>query len=131
MDVIFAVDMLEYLHRGGRIGGAAWLLGSALNLKPVLTIIDGRIEPLEKVRSRKKSLRRVVEIIEERWTGRRPAEIAIIQAEAGDDLPWFTELVESRILCEKSCTRILSPVVGTHCGPGTLGVVVYALAEEL
>jgi DegV family protein with EDD domain len=94
-DLIFAVETLEYLHRGGRIGGAAMLLGSALNLKPVLTIIDGRIESLEKVRSRKKSLRRVVEIMEKRWTGRLPTEIAIVQAQAGDDLPWFVELVES------------------------------------
>jgi DegV family protein with EDD domain len=131
MDAIFAVDTLEYLHRGGRIGGAARLLGSALNLKPVLTIVDGRIESLEKVRSRRKSLRRVVEIIEERWAGRQPTEIAIIQAEAGDDLPWFTDLVESRIPCEISCTRILTPVVGTHGGPGTIGLVVYALDGDL
>lgn len=130
-NVIFAVDTLEYLHRGGRIGGAARLLGSVLNLKPVLTIMDGRIEPLEKVRSRKKSLRRVVEIIVERWTGRQPTEVAIIQAEAGDDLPWFTELVESQMPCEKFCTRILTPVVGTHGGPGTIGLVVYAVDEEL
>ncbi|MEJ2257088.1 MAG: DegV family protein, partial [Woeseiaceae bacterium] len=52
LHVIFAVDTLEFLHRGGRIGGASRLLGSALNLKPVLTIEDGRVEPLEKVRSR-------------------------------------------------------------------------------
>jgi len=130
-DVIFAVETLEYLHRGGRIGGAAMLLGSALNLKPVLTIIDGRIESLEKVRSRKKSLRRVVEIMEKRWTGRLPTEIAIVQAQAGDDLPWFVELMESRIRCEKSCTRVLTPVVGTHVGPGTIGMVAYALDEEL
>ncbi len=130
-DVIFTVETLEYLHRGGRIGGAATLLGSALNLKPVLTIIDGRIESLEKVRSRRKSLRRVVEIIEKRWTGRQPTEIAIIQAQAGDDLLRFTQLVESRIPCEKSCTRVLTPVVGTHVGPGTIGMVAYALDEEL
>ena len=130
-DVIFAVETLEYLHRGGRIGGAARLLGSALNLKPVLTIVDGRIEALEKVRSRRKSLRRVVEIFEKRWTGRRPTEIAIIQAQAGDDLLWFTQLVQSRMLCEKSCTRVLTPVVGIHAGPGTIGMVAYALDEEL
>ena len=130
-DVIFAVDTLEFLRRGGRIGGAAHLLGSALNLKPVLAVLDGRIESLEKVRSRKKSLRRVVEIIEERWTGRQPTEIAIIQAEAGDDLPWFAELVASRLPCEKIHTRTLTPVVGTHGGPGTIGLVVYAVDEEL
>lgn len=120
--VIFAVNTLEFLHRGGRIGGAARLLGSALNLKPVLTIADGRIEPLEKVRSRGKSLRRVIEIAEERLEGRRPKEAAIIQADAHADLEKFEEMVRERLNPERLHTVTLSPAVGTHGGPGTLGI---------
>jgi len=120
--VIFAVDTLEFLHRGGRIGGAARLLGSALNLKPVLTVADGRIEPLEKVRTRAKSLRRVIELAEERLDGRRPKEAAIIQAEAHADLGKFKEMVRERLNPERLYTVTLSPVLGTHGGPGTLGI---------
>jgi DegV family protein with EDD domain len=120
--VIFAVDTLEFLHRGGRIGGAARLLGSALNLKPVLAITDGRVESLEKVRTRAKSLRRLIEIAEEQLQGRRPTEASIIHAEAHADLDKFTEMVRGRLNPERLHTVTLSPVVGTHGGPGTLGV---------
>ncbi len=123
--LLFAVDTLEYLHRGGRIGGAARLLGSALNLKPVLTIQEGRVEALEKVRSRNKSLRRVVDIAEERLAGRQPADLSIVHAEADADLPAFTEMVVERLKPKHLHTRTLSPVVGTHGGPGTMGVAFY------
>ena len=87
--VIFAVDTLEFLHRGGRIGGAARLLGSALNLKPVLAIEGGRVEALEKVRSRRKSLNRLLEIVAEKSDGKRPVEVGIIQAEAEEEAAWL------------------------------------------
>ncbi len=124
--VVFAVDTLEYLHRGGRIGGAARLLGSALNLKPVLTFSDGRVEPLEKVRSRAKSLRRMIEIAENWLDGARPRELALIQAEAEADLAKFGAMVRERLNPERVYTVTLSPVVGTHGGPGTLGMAFYA-----
>jgi DegV family protein with EDD domain len=123
--LIFAVDTLEFLHRGGRIGGAARMLGSALNLKPVLAIEGGRVEALEKVRSRNKSLRRVVQIAEERLAGRRPAELSIVHAEAQSDLQAFTEMVVEHLKPERMFTRTLSPVLGAHGGPGTIGVGFY------
>jgi DegV family protein with EDD domain len=125
MQVIFAVDSLEWLHRGGRIGGAARLLGSALNLKPVLTVTEGRVEALEKVRSRGKSVRRIVDIAKERLQGRRPAEMAIIHAEAADEVPAFQEMVMQELNPEKVHIRALTPVVGTHGGPGTIGMAFY------
>lgn len=120
--VLFAVDTLEYLYRGGRIGNASRLLGSALNLKPVLTIADGRVEALEKVRSRAKSLRRIIAIAEERLQGRQPTALAVIHAEASDELPGFTEMVVERLRPQALYTRVLTPVVGVHGGPGTLGI---------
>jgi DegV family protein with EDD domain len=125
MQVIFAVDSLEWLHRGGRIGGAARLLGSALNLKPVLTVTEGRVEALEKVRSRGKSVRRIVDIAKERLQGRRPAELAIIHAEAADEVPAFQEMIMQELNPEKVHIRALTPVVGTHGGPGTVGMAFY------
>jgi DegV family protein with EDD domain len=123
--VLFAVATLEFLHRGGRIGGASRFLGSALNLKPVLQIADGRIEPLEKVRSRGKSLRRVIEIAEERLQGKHPVALSIIHAQADAELPEFTELVAERLRPAALYTRALTPAVGTHGGPGTLGIAFY------
>ena len=125
MQLIFTVDTLEFLHRGGRIGGAARLLGTALNLKPVLTLESGKVEALEKVRSRRKSLQRVVEIAEKRLAGRRPAELAILQTEADEDLTYMVELVNQQLKPEKLCACVLTPVVGTHAGPGALGVAFY------
>ncbi|MGC9348626.1 MAG: DegV family protein [Anaerolineae bacterium] len=125
LHVIFAVDTLEFLHRGGRIGGAARLLGSALNLKPVLTVEDGRVEALEKVRSRRKSLRRVIQIAEERLGGQRPVEVAIMHAEAEEDLPWFIERVVAKFNPGRLYEQVLTPVVGTHGGPGTIGLAFH------
>lgn len=126
MHVIFAVDTLDYLHRGGRIGGAARLLGTALNLKPVLTVHEGKVDALQKVRKRKKSLRRVIEIAEERLAGQHPAELCIVQAEADPgDLAQFETWVRERLRPERLYYTTLTPVVGTHGGPGTLGVAFY------
>ena len=67
--LLFVVDTLEFLHKGGRIGGAQRLLGSVLSIKPILQIVDGRIEPLESVRTKKKALLRLMELVkaETRW----------------------------------------------------------------
>ena len=85
--VVFAVDTLEYLHRGGRIGGGAKFLGTALNFKPILEIRDGGVESLERVRTRKKSLARVIRLVEERIAGRTPLHLATLHAKAEEDAP--------------------------------------------
>ncbi len=120
--IIFAVNTLEYLHRGGRIGGAARLLGSALNLKPVLTIEEGRVESLEKVRSRKKSLNRVLEIVSEIAGGHAPTEASIIHAMADEEAAWMMDQVQAQLQPQRLHTVTLTPVIGTHGGPGTLGI---------
>ena len=78
--VVFAVDTLEFLHRGGRIGGANRFLGTALNIKPILEVVNGRVEAIERVRTRKKSLYRLVELLEERIDGRSPVQLATLHA---------------------------------------------------
>jgi len=123
--LIFAVDTLEYLHRGGRIGGAARLLGTALNLKPVLHLVDGKVMPLEKVRKRRKSLERVVELVKERVDGRRVVEAAVVHAQAGEDADLMEGWVKENFAPEIVYNTVLTPVVGTHAGPGTIGVALY------
>ncbi len=123
----FAVDTLEYLHRGGRIGGAARLLGTALSLKPLLMVEDGRVESLEKVRRRRKSLQRVVEVAAAKLAGKAPQELAIIHTGADKDLDYMTDLVNEQLKPQWLYKNILTPVVGAHTGPGVIGVVFHTL----
>lgn len=124
--VIFAVDTLEFLHRGGRIGGGTRFLGTALNIKPILEIRDGRVEPIERVRTRKKSLHRVVELIVERIGERRPVRLSGLHANAFEDARFLLEEASDRLgPVEKVFTEV-SPVVGTHAGPGTVGLAYMA-----
>jgi len=122
--VLFVVSTLEFLHRGGRIGGAAAFLGTALSLKPILTVHDGRIEPQEKVRTMRKAMDRVVEILEERVGNKSPLRIGVLHAnaplEAEELLQKATERFPASVVKESMVIPV-SPVIGTHTGPGTVG----------
>jgi len=124
--VIFAVDTLEYLHRGGRIGGGAKFLGSALDIKPILEIRDGRVESVERVRTRKKSLARVVRLIEERIAGRTPVRLATLHANAAEDAHWLLDIGCAHLQPMEKIFTEVSPVVGNHAGPGTVGLAFMA-----
>ncbi len=124
--VVFAVDTLEYLHRGGRIGGGARFLGTALNIKPILEVLDGKIEAVERVRTRKKSLNRLVELIEERVGGRQPVRLATLHANAAEEARILLDETSQRLDAVESVFTEVSPVVGTHAGPGTVGLAFMA-----
>ena len=124
--VVFAVATLEFLHRGGRIGGGARFLGTALNLKPILEIRDGRVEALERVRTRKKSLARLIELVEERTEGQSPIRIAVIHANAPEEAKALLEEASKRLGAVEEIFSDVSPVVGTHTGPGTVGIAYMA-----
>ena len=123
----FTVDTLEYLHRGGRIGGAAKFLGTVLQLKPVLAVDSGtgRIEAVERSRTRRKALKRVVEIAFEGIDLSRPVRVAIMHAAARDDADVLLE--EALALCTpvEHLISELTPVLGVHGGPGLVGMCVY------
>jgi len=124
--VIFAVDTLEFLHRGGRIGGASRYLGTALNIKPILEVRDGRIEALEKVRTRKKSFVRLVELVGERIDGREPVRLATLHANSPQDAQELLALAEDMFNPVETVFSEVSPVIGTHVGPGTVGLAYCA-----
>jgi DegV family protein with EDD domain len=126
MNVIFTVETLEYLHKGGRIGGATALLGSALSIKPILYIKDGRIEPLEKTRTRKRAVARLLELVEEK-VGRSETQFAILHCEAEQEAVALGEEIKAKFNCVDLVISEAGPVIGTHAGPGTLGVAFYAV----
>lgn len=124
--VIFAVDTLEFLHRGGRIGGASRFLGTALNIKPILEVVDGRVEGIEKVRTRKKSIARLIELVEARMDGRKPVRLACIHANAAEDAKALLDEACQKFNPAESIFAEVSPVIGTHAGPGTVGLAYMA-----
>jgi DegV family protein with EDD domain len=124
--VVFAVDTLEFLHRGGRIGGASRFLGTALNIKPLLEVVNGRVEAIERVRTRKKRIQRLLELAEERIAGRRPLRLATLHANAQDEARELLEQANARFGAEEILLTEVSPVIGTHAGPGTVGLAYMA-----
>ncbi len=121
--IYFIVDTLEYLHKGGRIGGAAAFFGGILNIKPILTFIDGKIEAIDKVRSRRKALARIFDLLAEAIPDKNQSvQIGVMHAAAESELPAMKEKLLSLF---PNHTRVItgeiSPVLGAHAGPGLLG----------
>ncbi len=124
--VYFVVDTLEFLRRGGRIGGAQAMLGSALNLKPLLELRDGRIESIEKVRTKGKAINRMIELIIERTAGRDPIRLATLHANAESEAKSALEAAAAQVHPIEQVLASVSPVIGTHAGPGTVGLAYMA-----
>ena len=124
LNVIFTVKTLEYLHKGGRIGGGTAFLGSALDIKPILYIRNGRIEPLEKQRTRARSLFRLLELMKEK-VGDQPVHVAILHGNAPEEAQQFEHSIKNQFNCVELITSDMGPVIGVHAGPGTLGLVFY------
>jgi DegV family protein with EDD domain len=124
--VFFVVDTLEFLRRGGRIGGAQALLGSALNIKPVLTLEDGRIETADKVRTKSKAMDRMVELVVDGAAGRTPVRLATLHANAEADANDAMEAAAARLDPVEKVFTSVSPVIGAHTGPGTVGLAYMA-----
>jgi len=120
--VLLVVDTLEFLHRGGRIGGASRLLGTALSMKPVLELQDGVLDVVEKVRTRSKAQARLLDILEERIDGRPNLRLAVLHAAAEQQARDLLEIASNRLNPIETVFSEVSPVVGTHVGPGTLGL---------
>jgi DegV family protein with EDD domain len=124
--LFFAVDTLEFLHRGGRIGGAQRFIGTMLNMKPILAIQDGRVEGIERIRTKNKAQDRVLELTMEKVGGRTPVRLATLHANAGEDARALLTRAETVLNPVESVFTEVSPTVGTHAGPGTVGLAFMA-----
>ena len=123
--ILFLVETLDYLEKGGRIGKANALLGSLLKIKPILTIDDeGQVIPLEKVRGTSKALLRLSQIVAERINDSKRYSCALVY---GDDYTNVINLKEQLLPilhCDNILTNKIGPVITAHTGPGLLGVIV-------
>jgi DegV family protein with EDD domain len=120
--LFFAVDTLEFLHRGGRIGGAQRFIGSALNLKPILALREGRVEGVERIRTKSKAHDRILELVSEQVKGKSNIRIATLHANAADDAKALLDRAARELNPVETIFTEVSPVVGTHAGPGTVGL---------
>ena len=124
--IFFAVDTLEFLHRGGRIGGAQRFLGTMLNMKPILAIHEGRVEGIERIRTKSKAQDRVLELIYERTRGKSPIRLATLHANAVAEAKALLARAEAELHPVESIFTEVSPTVGSHAGPGTVGLAYMA-----
>jgi DegV family protein with EDD domain len=118
-------DTLKYLYMGGRIGRATQLLGSMLDIKPIIGMEDGVISGVARARGRKQAYRRIVKIMEEKLGSTRRIKVGFTHCDAYDELMKLRALVCGRFECVEEIVTYLPPSLGVHSGPGTVGVSFY------
>ena len=126
--MIQTADTLRYLYMGGRIGKAKHLVGSLLNIKPLISMQDGIIVPLGQARSRHRAYQMMVEILEETVGYLGKIKIAYLHAAAPEEVEKIKALLEARLTCAESLITELSPALGVHTGPGTAGFCYFPVA---
>lgn len=119
----FLVDTLEYLYKGGRIGGASALFGSILQVKPILTFIDGKTEPFDKQRTKKKALDRIIELVVLECPKSDEGHLCISQLGAlEEDIAYLMESFKKNLGITEVHLYSLPPAILTHAGPGAIAV---------
>ncbi len=120
--VYFLVDTLEFLQKGGRIGGAAALIGSVLQVKPILELRDGRVEPLERERTQRKALARLKDLVLARAARGAEAHLSVLHAGAPEAAQALADDLAGQLDAPDVLIMDLTPAIVTHTGPGVLGV---------
>jgi DegV family protein with EDD domain len=123
--VLAALDTLEYLHRGGRIGGATAFLGTMLKIKPIVYVADGEVAAFAKPRTMSRAIQLMLQEMARR-AGDRPLHVAILHADALDGAEEMREQVEAQFNCAELYITEFTPVMGAHAGSGVLGIAFYA-----
>jgi DegV family protein with EDD domain len=127
--MILTADTLRYLYMGGRIGRAKSMLGTLLNIKPLIGMADGVIVPLGQARSRSRAYQMMVDMIEAVVGPLGKIKIAYTHAGAREEVEKIKALVEKRLTCVETIVAELSPALAVHSGPGTAGLCYYPVEE--
>jgi DegV family protein with EDD domain len=120
--IFFLVDTLEYLQKGGRIGGAKALLGEMLQIKPILCLENGQVEPFEQQRTKRRALARLLEIVEKQCPSGPNSHLCVMQAGAVQEAEVLAAELRSRMDLSYIPIYELPPAIVTHGGPGVLGI---------
>jgi len=124
--LIWTMDTLDYMRRGGRVSLPQAILASWLNVKPIVAIVEGKVAPVAKVRKRPKSIEKVLELAEQEISGKKgPLHMAVMHGDVPEEVEQLKQRVEERFQCSELIVSEISPVVGTHTGPETLGLAFY------
>ena len=118
------LETLEYLRRGGRVGSTAALMGSAIQLKPIVHIVDGQITAMARPRTRRKGTQAMLDLMSSEVAG-RSVHAAVLHADSLDDAEDLRRRVADQFDCLELYVSELTPVMGTHTGPGLLGLAYY------
>jgi DegV family protein with EDD domain len=124
VNVLATIGTLEYLHRGGRIGAAAALLGSMLQIKPVLCLTQGTVNVFARPRTQAKAIQAMLDHMAEQVDGQR-IHVAVLHADVPEEAQALRQKVDQRFDCAELYVTELTPVMGAHTGPGVLGLVYY------
>lgn len=122
MEHLFTVEDLDYLAKGGRVSKASAFLGGLLNIKPLLNVEDGKLVPIEKIRGKKKLLRRMIEIMQERGTGLNQQTVAISHADDEETALEMKVMIAEEFGIESIFISSIGASVGSHTGPGTISI---------
>jgi fatty acid kinase fatty acid binding subunit len=123
--IYFLVDTLEYLAKGGRIGGATALLGSVLKIKPILALIDGRVDQFEKERTQKRALVRLLELVKSQAARDGKAYISVMHASVPKLAGEFAETLRNEFALAEIPILDVPPAIVTHGGPGILAAAFF------
>ena len=123
--LLWAMDTLEYMRKGGRISLPQAILASWLNVKPIATIEEGKVEPLARVRNKPKALEKLLELMAEKVTDKSPLHVTVMHGDVPKEAEQLKQRVANRFQCSELLTSEITPVIGTHTGPGTLGLAFY------
>lgn len=123
IQVFFIVDSLEYLMRGGRIGKAQAFIGTILNIKPLLYLEEGLVHPYEKVRGKARAIDRLIQIAEEKAADKKTIKCSLVHGMDPSGLEQLRQKITTRLNLQELIIAQLGAVVGTHTGPGVLGIV--------
>ncbi len=125
INVLLVLENLEYSRKSGRVGGLKAALASVLNVKPIVTLEDGLLDVAESVRSRKKSLARLLDIMEERVGTTTPINLGVVHARALEVAQEMLARAKERFNCQESYVYDLCASLTVHFGPGTIGACFY------
>lgn len=125
MHLDLTVDTLEYLVKGGRLSGAQGFIGGLLQMKPLLTIKDGRLIPLERIRTRSKAMTRLREIVDENVSGKNNPMVSVVHVGIPAEAQGLAQELKQKYNLKECLIVDMPPAVAAHAGPGAIGVAYY------